>query len=178
MAYADPQSTHNPATGEIPPAAWGDIVRDDLEYLARNRPHCRVYNSAAISLTHNTDAALTFNSERYDVGGCHSTASNTSRITIPAGEGGKYLLTGHVEFASNATGDRQLSFRLNGTTVLAAQRVGANGSSVTILSLSTVYALAAGDYVELWALQSSGGALNATASGNYSPEFSAMWMAV
>ena len=179
MPHVDPNTVSDPTTGQPILAAWGDVVRDNQEYSARNKPHCRVYNSAAISLaTSNVDQALTFNSERYDVGGCHSTASNTGRITIPSGEGGKYLITGHVEIASNATGDRQLSIRLNGSTAIAAQRVGANASSVTIQSLSVVYALAAGDYVELWALQSSGGALNVTASGNYSPEFTAMWLAV
>ena len=37
------------------------------------------------------------------------------------------------------------------------------------------YDLAVGDYVELLAYQTSGGALNAIAVGNYAPSLSMMW---
>jgi hypothetical protein len=178
MAYADPQSTHNPATGTVAPATWGDAVRDALEYLARNKPHCHVYNASSISLTSGVATALTFDTERVDVGGLHSTAVNTGRITIPAGEGGFYLIGGTCEFASNATGIRGLDIRLNGATYIARTKNLASSGGAHYAEVATLYQLAATDYVELVASQTSGGALNAVASGNYSPEFYAIWMAV
>jgi hypothetical protein len=178
VAYADPQTTHNPTTGAVIPASWGDIVRDDLEYLARNKPHCRVYNSANVSIPNLTRTAVTFNSERYDVGGCHSTAVNTSRLTVPAGEGGKYVIGGCVEFAGNATGTRQVEVYVNGTTLIAIQKDGAPDANPFELTINTEYALSAGDYVELTVYQTSGGALNVLTASAYSPEFWMRWVAV
>lgn len=179
MAYADPQSTSNPTTGQPILAAWGDVVRDDLEYLARNKPHCRVYNSANIShATSGTPQIVTFNSERFDVGGCHSTSSNTGRLTVPSGEGGKYLIGGHVSWATNATGVRQIYIRLNGATPIGDDvRTPVSGTG-TSQHVSTFYSLAAGDYVELIANQTSGGALQIDAASNYSPEFYMIWQAI
>lgn len=179
MAYIDPQGVHNPTTGQIIPASWGDAVRDALEYLARNKPHCRVYNSAAIShTTSGTPQALTFNSERFDVGGCHSTSSNTSRLTVPAGEGGKYLIFAAFAFAPNSAGYRQGYFRINGATIVAVDSKPAVNGAGTEFAFSTLYALAAGDYVELVVNQTSGGALNVDGTGSYTPEFGMMWVAV
>lgn len=39
MAYADLQGIHNPATGNSPPAAWGDQARDNDEYLYNRGPY-------------------------------------------------------------------------------------------------------------------------------------------
>lgn len=175
MPLIDPQTVNNPTAGAIAPASWGDAVRDGIVYLGTNKPRCRVYNSANISLTTATTTALTFNSERYDVGGCHSTSSNTSRLTVPTGEAGVYTIGGAVEFASNTTGERILAIRLNGTTDLARQRVDSAGGQVA-LTVFTDYALVAADYVELTAYQSSGGALNVLATGNFSPESWMRWV--
>jgi hypothetical protein len=133
---------------------------------------CRVYHSAAQSIGSGTSTALSFNSERHDSDGFHSTSSNTNRITIPAGMGGKYVISGQVRFAANATGFREVSIRVGGATTIAIQDTLAVGGVPTILSITTVYELAAGDYVELLAYQNSGGALDVDSSGNYSPEFS------
>lgn len=129
----------------------------------------RVYNSADIALTTGAATALTFNSERYDVGLLHSTSVNTGRITILVA--GVYDIGGCIRFESNATGVRDLYVRLNGTTTLVADRRNAVNGEETIISVNGAYALAAGDYVELIARQTSGGNLNVTATGNYSPEF-------
>lgn len=178
--YSAPVSTHDPSTGAVIPTAWGDAVNAAIDYLATNKAHCRVYNSANISITTSgTPQALTFNSERYDVGACHSTSSNTSRLTAPTGEGGKYDIKGHTAWAANGTGvARQSRIRVNGSTYIAMQNSNPPSASTGGEgSIATDYALAAGDYVELVVVQDSGGALNCTASANYSPEFSMKWWA-
>lgn len=131
----------------------------------------RVYNSGAITLTTGVAAALTFDSERWDTAGLHSTVTNTSRLTAPVF--GLYVGTGHVRFAANAVGIREISVSVNGTTTIAIQDILALvGGAVTILSVPFEYELAAGDYVELVAYQNSGGNLNVEVAANYSPEFS------
>jgi len=152
-------------------------VRDNTKWLGTDKPHCRVRNSANISHTSTGNyQALTFDSERVDVGAMHDTSSNTGRITVPAGGGGFYAIGGQIEFAGNATGRRGIQIRLNGTTVIARaehQNQGANDHPVDI---ETVYQLAAGDYVELMGFQASGGNLNMLATSAYSPEFYAHWL--
>lgn len=129
-----------------------------------------MYNSANIGTTSDSTAVLTFNSERWDTGNFHSTATNTSRLTAPTA--GLYMIGGHVAFATNGTDYREVRIRLNGTTHLASQATGAGVSiDPTRMSVTTTYQLAAGDYVELTVVQSSGGALDVIAEGNNSPEF-------
>lgn len=133
----------------------------------------RVYNSAAITMTTAVAAALTFDSERYDNGTLHSTSSNTSRIT--AATAGKYIITGNIEWGASLLGFRALNIMVNGTTTIAS--TGLNpASGATAQTVTTIYHLAASDYIELVAYQTSGGNLNVNSSGNYSPEFSAQFI--
>jgi hypothetical protein len=164
VPYVDPQTVNNPTAGQPATAAWGDAVRDATLYLATNKPHTRVYNNAAF--THNSTGnwvSITFNSETFDVGSCHSTVTNTSRLTVPTGEGGHYMIGGHATFDTNVTGRRMLRLYLNGTTVISQVELGVNGGEAGG-ALSSYYALAAADYVELQAFQSSGGNLNIIAT--------------
>lgn len=182
MPYTDPQSGHNPTAGATIPASWGDTVRDDLQWLAGAssgpKPSCRVYNSAAISVANNANVALTFNSERFDNAAMHSTSSNTSRLTVPTGGAGLYLLGGSVAFAANSTGYRYISIYLNGATHLAINLSPAMSGNDHYLAISTLHALSDGDYVELVVAQTSGAAVNVLTAGNYSPEFWAIWQAL
>lgn len=59
----------------------------------------------------------------------------------------------------------------------AARREADGAANDHAVTVSTVYQLAAGDYVELMGLQASGGSLNMLASSAYSPEFYAHWLA-
>ncbi len=86
---------------------------------------------------------------------------------------GIYVIAGHAQFASTSgTGQRTLRLRVNGTTMIGSARVPAATGVTVFVSAVAVYALAAGDYVELVAHQNSGGSLDVNASGNDSPEFS------
>lgn len=130
----------------------------------------RVFNTLAISIADATATAVTFDSERFDTSDFHSTVSNTSRLTIPVA--GVCHVSGHLQWAANATGTRRAAIRLSGSTLLAEQRTDNSGASVvTGISVSTLYRFAATDYLELLAEQNSGGALNVNTAGNTSPEF-------
>ncbi len=114
-----------------------------------------------ISLSNDTGNFVNFNTENFDTDGYHSTSSNTSRLTVPAGKSGKFLVGCIATFANNATGYRNVAFRKNGSTYvgsISSQNVGASGN--TGVSVHNVYDLVATDYIEIDAYQNSGGSLN------------------
>lgn len=131
---------------------------------------CKVYHSVNQSLANNTNNALSFNSERFDTDNIHNTVSNTARLTCNTA--GNYLIGGSVAFAASAMGGRQINIFLNGVTTIALENTTNMGAGTpTLMSISTVHYLSAGDYVQLFAYQGSGSALNVLASSAYSPEF-------
>lgn len=184
MAYVDPNSLHNPSNGTSPPASWGDNVRDNIVWLAGDaasgnpKPMCRVYHNASQNIATATWTSVSMNSERYDVGGMHSTVTNTSRITIPSGGGGVYHLFGQVRFATNATGIRAVRLLLNGTTSIAQRNNSATSTDPCHIGISCDYKLSAADYVEVQVYQASGGLLAVDSASAESPEFGCHWVGV
>lgn len=133
-------------------------------------PACRVTNSADLSIPNATETALTFDTETFDNDGIHSTSANTDRLTIATP--GLYLITASVSFLANATGYRQVAIKLNGSTKLVVQEAKSNGAgNEDDLSVSTVYALVATDYVTASVYQNSGGSLTLNHASAYSPVF-------
>lgn len=136
----------------------------------------RVYNTVNITPTHNSWTVLTFNAERFDTDTIHSTASNTSRLT--ATTAGVYVITAQAQFAANGTGTRALAVKLNANgssasgSWLAFESRPAHASDPIHIELTTQYQLAAGDYVEVFAWQNSGGNLAVQTSSANWPEFS------
>jgi hypothetical protein len=120
-----------------------------------------VTNTVAQSIANNTNTALTFNSEDFDTSGYHSTSTNTSRLTVPAGKAGYFLVTANLVFALNATGGRDLYFAKNGSAVRYAAGIAGNGTYYVGQNLSMIFNLAVNDYIELFCKQTSGGSLNA-----------------
>lgn len=141
-------------------------------------PQARAYNSANISVTTATWTALTFDSERYDLGAAseqHSTSTNTGRLTCR--RAGLYSIGATVIFDVNTTGTRLARLRLNGSTLIAEPSAVASTAGLgTGLVFSTDYRLTVGDYVDVAVYQDSGGNLNVLASGNESPEFYWHWV--
>lgn len=177
MAYAAPRTW---ASGDKPTAAqFNQDIRDNVSFLA-NPPACRVYHSTTQSLTDATETTLVFDSERYDTNSMHSTAVNTGRITFATA--GLYLVTGHIELAAATDyADLYLMIRLNGAgSGIALVRDADPGafSATRLLTVATVYKMAAADYVELRAYQDNTGsaARNVLATVARSPEFGATWI--
>jgi hypothetical protein len=116
-------------------------------------------NSTTQSVADSTWTALTMDTEQWDTGSMHSTVTNTSRITIPTGQGGHYAFMGQAGFAANATGIRKLAIARNGTRIWSVTMKG-DSTDVQVLHVNAMYPATAGDYFELHAYQTSGGALN------------------
>lgn len=140
------------------------------------QPACRVYRNSDQGVDSAWES-ITFNQERFDTDSMHSVASNTSRITIPAGGAGLYLIGANIEFAEPGSGgvDVQIRILLGGSTVIAqsGKRRVTSGYGAYAIPISTLYNLSAGNYIEVQAWAED--ALNVQYSGQYSPEFWAIW---
>lgn len=121
----------------------------------------------SISISNNTIQVVDWNSENFDTDAFHSTSTNTSRITIPAGKDGKYQIIAKLHYIGNATGQRQIRLNKNGNFTSNAV-VSSNGTTDTVFVITEIFDLVAGDYMEVAAYQNSGGALNISVSNTES----------
>ena len=112
------------------------------------------------STTNATEKVLAWDTEFWDTSGFHSTTTNTSRITIPTGLGGRYCLSGFLVFPANATGARFAGIRKNAGGYDFISSGAGNGTYSTYVNFNVIYEAVAGDYFEVVAFQNSGGALN------------------
>ena len=138
-------------------------LRDPLITLL-STPRVAVSNSTGHSHTSGTSLLLTWDTEAYDTDNLHSTSTNTSRIT--ATTAGLYQITARQAFAANATGIRSLDVRKNaagsssgGTRIGYDSQTPVSGAVTSVCVICDVF-LNAGDYLEAFGFQSSGGALS------------------
>jgi len=111
---------------------------------------------ATQNLSNNVQTAINLATETYDTDSFHSTVTNPSRFTIPAGKGGTYLFfaTGGTDYYTGGLGIR---FAKNGTNQGSAYyNFSSPASGLFVGSLTTVLSLVATDYVELVMIQNSG----------------------
>lgn len=120
-----------------------------------------VYMTAAQSIANNSFVTLLFNAENFDTDAFHDNATNNSRLTVPTGKAGKYLITLQGNIDSSITGVRYAYIKLNGSTVVSkVQLAPATSGNGWYVNQSVVQNLIVGDYVEAQLLQDSGGSLN------------------
>lgn len=118
--------------------------------------------SADQSITNAAYNQVLFATENFDDYNLHSTSSNTSRITFDAAGWSRF--EGHIGFASNSTGIREAFIFKNGSPLRMVATSPALSGDNTVCPFTTVIQHAPGDYFELAAIQSSGGALNVVAA--------------
>ena len=120
-------------------------------------------NSTFQTISNNTITAITWSVETYDTDAFHSTSTNTSRITIPSGKAGYYMVGGQFGLDTNTTGNRILSIYKNGSEYkrLLLQP----GNYEPTIAISVPMNLAVADYVELRFFQNSGGSRNIYVNG-------------
>lgn len=99
-----------------------------------------------------TPIALAFAGEDFDTDGFHDNATNNTRLTIPSGKAGKYLIGG----AMKTTASCYVTIRLNGSTLISGGGGNAALGSISRAATSTIYTLAVGDYVEFLGTAGSG----------------------
>jgi hypothetical protein len=89
-------------------------------------------------------------------------AGNPTRITFPYA--GTSRIEGHFGFANNSTGIREAFLFKNGVSLRMIATSPALAGDNTVMCFTSLVTHAAGDYIELKAIQSSGGALDCDAS--------------
>jgi len=124
---------------------------------------CSLTKSAAQTISNATTVSITFDTEEFDTDAYHSTSSNTSRITIPSGKGGKYLFVMTANFAGNTTGQRLLMLYKNGAVHKYSTSLGGT-SFVFRATTSVIVSAVATDYFEFAVYQDSGGSLDINGS--------------
>lgn len=149
-------------------ALWNEDVVAAIDFLL-SPPNAQAYASAATVLTTATYGVVAFASEEADNDVMHDNATNNSRVV--AKTAGTYLVAASCQIANSATGIRRFQLRKNaagasgsGTAVLGpiSDSNPTAGTSVGLVG-SRLITLAANDYLEMFAYQSSGGNLNVNA---------------
>jgi len=161
MAWTSPRTW---VAGETVTAAQlNEQIRDNLDFL-HSKDHASAYDSTNQSLTDSTYENITFDSEHFDSNSMHNTSSTTSRIKCNSD--GLYLAVFKVTFDTNTTGIRRVQLRENaaGSSAGGTARGVWNGPALsgenTIVAGSRLVRLVDTDYVEIFAYQNSGGALD------------------
>ena len=116
--------------------------------------------SGSQSISAATYTVITLPSEELDTDGFHSTSTNTSRFTIPAGKAGKYMVNANLSLSQTPGANSFLAIALNGTRPTTngydsggfyADKNGAD----QLQGASTIIVLAENDYVEIQIYASS-----------------------
>ena len=137
---------------------------------------CSLRSSVDLTTTDATTLTVNFNTETFDVDGYHDTSTNTSRITIPSGKTGYFLISYNLRFNNNATGYRNVNLLRNGSNIktITVQAI-TSGSATSLGSTQIVYATT-GDYFQLQAFQNSGGNLDLSGGTNDNQNFAITYL--
>lgn len=133
---------------------------------------CRVTKAALQTITNDTPTVITFDAERFDTAGMHSTVVNNSRITFPTN--GVYLIGASIGWEASAVEfNPQLRIKRAGAVYIAIQGDRSTNSAFTgnFQAITTAWQATAGDYVEVEVYQNSGGDLDVGKNAQWTPEF-------
>jgi hypothetical protein len=167
----------SPASATLDKATGGTIDEAMTDALASNFYNlggtagfigARVCNLTTQSTTTGVAFTVAFNTTRWQSdpnGTIHSDSVNNTRLTCRTA--GVYHIGCNIEWAANATGDRRVWIHVNdsATYAFASQNAVAGGTN-TQQNINTSILLAANDYVQVAVIQTSGGALNVSATAN------------
>lgn len=146
--------------------------------FSMNRPIAVMMQvTTTTSLTSGTWTSIGMDSSTIDNYNGHSNSTNNSRYTVQVA--GKYVVSGTVAFATNATGDRGAKITKNGAVVQGPYALTSSASTTHGISVATagfIIACNVGDYLELQGYQNSGGALATQISTDQDSFFSVYWI--
>ena len=106
-----------------------------------------------------SDTKVAADTEEWDTNNAYDSSTNY-RFTVPAGEGGKYVIIGSCEFGVTVENEYgRIRFHKNGSTVSNSEvRLVLDSAFNTIMKTIHIFDLVAGDYLEMYirTLSSSG----------------------
>lgn len=143
-----------------------ETLAERVTELELPEAYCHAIRTSTLATTSGVALNVTLNGESADTGTAtaqHDNATNSDRLTCQWA--GMYVVTGLVDFAPSGAGDRLMALTLNGATGLAEARgPAAAGGNNTSVGVTRAVRLIVGDYVNMQAMQNSGGALNISTS--------------
>jgi hypothetical protein len=157
----------------VPKFVADSVEATGLKWVAPSSPTgvgVLAVNTSAQTISNATDTVLNLNDEYWDTNSFHNPVTNNSRLTIPSGYGGFYIVFYKVTWATNTTGLRYAYAKLNGGSTLIGKGAWESDSDGVVTMVGTFLdKFTAGDYIELVVYQSSGGNLNT--NGTYFTNF-------
>jgi hypothetical protein len=143
-----------------------NAVKDYLDFLI-DPPKCGVFDGAGLTYVNSTAKLVTYNSESYDTDGMHNTTTNNSRIVFVTS--GRYELNiFHNLPAGTVYTTYSVNLRLNSGGTAgggSSLRTWSNANGADDFAASVNRQFDAGDYVELFVTQTSGGSVVGDGSG-------------
>ena len=137
-----------------------------------NTPAFSTYIGSNQTLSDATTTKADFDTEEFDTDGAYDTSNK--RFTVPSGEGGKYFFHARGRFNMSANQSQfVIMFKKNNNDL--AKKYIYSGSAGTKIFNSTTYfsydisaveTLSAGDYIEVFVLHQSGGAVTFSSSSS------------
>ncbi|HRT83932.1 MAG TPA: hypothetical protein P5523_04775, partial [Bacteroidales bacterium] len=146
----------------VPIVGWGSNVLMSQDADTRVCA-ARFTKTTSQSIPTNTDTLIDYETVDYDTHGAFNLS--TDRYTAPLA--GYYAIAVSTEYAANGTGQRATQLYKNGSLFceLGAHATVSASFTSRVFGNTTLY-LNAGDYLELYGYQSSGGNLNLCVSGD------------
>lgn len=172
-----------PALPTVPTFSQGVTPTSSLSRLAdavtflRSPPIAQVQQIVAQAVANGTFTAITFTLEIVDSALGFDTGVSTTRYY--AQYPGWYELSGGVAWSPNATSNRITQWYVNGAGLGGSETSLPAAAAVnnTVVPARTMLAyLSIGDYVELYAYQFSGGALNTAVGGQSRSSMTVRWV--
>lgn len=117
----------------------------------------KVYRTSNQSISNSTGTAVSWSTTSWNLGTLWA-VGNPTRLTAPAD--GIYLLTAKSPWAASGVGRRHLKYRINGVATDYNLMVTTAQSGATRENGADLVEMTAGDYLEIWVEQDSGGSLN------------------
>jgi hypothetical protein len=118
-----------------------------------------VYNSSTQSHSSGADLTPAFNSENFDTDGYHDNSTNNSRLTVPTGKTGYFIVNAWLGWSNNSSNHRVIQFIKNSAAQVSRLSVAAANGGDTYANLTDILYLTAGDYITLQLYQASGSTL-------------------
>jgi hypothetical protein len=166
---------------KITASLWNDDVRDAVNFLI-SPPRVKVYKTANQSIGTSGWACLTWDAEAFDTDTMHSNVTANSRITFTTA--GTYQIIYNVFWANNSTGLRNHTIEKNGNTsqgngtpIIEPFAISPVAATHSGASISVIASFVAGDWIQAFAWQNSGGALNLAGVSESHSSLSANWIA-
>lgn len=128
---------------------------------------CSVYKSAGQAISSGSNTLQTFDLELFDTDAFHSTTTNTSRLTVPTGQAGKYLIVAHSGLgqAVQSPSPYWVWIEKNGSNIGYNTAIMTTSGMANRNGIVTVADLAVGDYIQMYVYYSDSSTGQETPSG-------------